>query len=481
MRKPKASFLAPAVLLALACGGDSSSDTTSEGTSSEGGTTTSFTSAGTSSTTSTTAETGSETSGVVDSSSSGSGPACGDGTVDEDLGEECDDGNTEDGDSCSADCTIPTADGWTATYNGPDNSFDGVSELAIDGSGNIYALGFSRSLATGEDLWLRQYMPDGTEGWTYTYDGADSLDDSGASLVLHSSGDFMIVGTSEGMVSGDDILVMRLAAADQTVVWEQVIAGPGTDMGGDTDIADFGRDIDVDSMGNVVVIGRVRVDMQKWDLWVGKYDADGMELWVEIFSGAAMQSEFPTGVAIDAMDNALVAFDEGITAADGEDRVQTYDPSGMLLDTQMLDYNTGDIQIDADGNIVIGGSDVPGNTQLDTFVAKYSPDWTLQWSQTHDGPLNASDVISAVAFDADGNVYVAGSHGVDDQAVNAWTAKYLADGTPVWAVDYNNAGANLDDFLGGIVVAPDNSVIVGGSETVLMQQTNAWVHQYLQN
>ncbi len=32
-------------------------------------------------------------------------PVCGDGVVNADLGEECDDGNNEDGDGCAADCT----------------------------------------------------------------------------------------------------------------------------------------------------------------------------------------------------------------------------------------------------------------------------------------------------------------------------------------------------------------------------------------
>jgi cysteine-rich repeat protein len=33
-------------------------------------------------------------------------PVCGDGNVDPEIGEECDDGNTVDGDGCSANCTI---------------------------------------------------------------------------------------------------------------------------------------------------------------------------------------------------------------------------------------------------------------------------------------------------------------------------------------------------------------------------------------
>ena len=36
------------------------------------------------------------------------GPKCGDGRIDLSEGEKCDDGNTNDGDGCSATCTIET-------------------------------------------------------------------------------------------------------------------------------------------------------------------------------------------------------------------------------------------------------------------------------------------------------------------------------------------------------------------------------------
>jgi cysteine-rich repeat protein len=39
---------------------------------------------------------------------------CGDGTVNVNLGEVCDDGNTAEGDGCSGDCTIKGA-GCTCT------------------------------------------------------------------------------------------------------------------------------------------------------------------------------------------------------------------------------------------------------------------------------------------------------------------------------------------------------------------------------
>src|SRR5690606_4693628 len=44
------------------------------------------------------------------------GPYCGDGRIDTDLEEECDDGNSQSGDGCSADCKVEP--GWTGEKPG---------------------------------------------------------------------------------------------------------------------------------------------------------------------------------------------------------------------------------------------------------------------------------------------------------------------------------------------------------------------------
>jgi CSLREA domain-containing protein len=56
-------------------------------------------------------------------------PACGDGTVD--AGEECDDGNTSDGDGCSANCTVESGCG-NGTVEGTEECDDGNN---VDGDG----------------------------------------------------------------------------------------------------------------------------------------------------------------------------------------------------------------------------------------------------------------------------------------------------------------------------------------------------------
>lgn len=117
MRKSIVACLTITPLLALAaCGDDSgvggsggestAGPTTHASTSTSGtGTTGTTTSTTTTATTTTTTSSGSTAASTAASTSSG-GPVCGNNIVE--AGEECDDGNTTDGDSCEGDCTTPS-------------------------------------------------------------------------------------------------------------------------------------------------------------------------------------------------------------------------------------------------------------------------------------------------------------------------------------------------------------------------------------
>ena len=112
------------------------------------------------------------------SSSSGAPDLCGNGELDD--GEECDDSNNVDGDACHADCTNAFEIVWTNLHDGSASHGDYANDVVIDGAGNIYVLGNEGVTGEGANVWLQQYLPDGTEGWTLSYDGGSGLDDFGA-------------------------------------------------------------------------------------------------------------------------------------------------------------------------------------------------------------------------------------------------------------------------------------------------------------
>ncbi|QSQ28345.1 SBBP repeat-containing protein [Pyxidicoccus parkwayensis] len=99
----------------------------------------------------------------------------------------------------------------------------------------------------------------------------------------------------------------------------------------------------------------------------------------------------------------------------------------------------------------------------DVFIAKYDTAGAVQW--VHQLGTSENDRATAVATDADGNVYVVGhTFGGFDFYVNAggldfFVTKYDAQGNQLWL---NQRGTMMDDFATGVAVGTDDTLYVAG-------------------
>lgn len=416
----------------------------------------------------------STTSGNGSSSSTGPVVLCGNGDMDPD--ELCDDGNTEDGDACSATC-MPTFEvAWTVSYDG-DNSFDNGNDVLVGPDDSVYVLGSSR-VDGNTDLWLQQIMPDGTHGWTYTWDGADMLSDSGFAMAWTADGDFAITGYTESIATGEDLLVLVVDAETQTEIWHQTIDGPGSGEG-DSDEYDDGEAIAIDPDGNIVVSGQMRIGPQDWDIWLGEYTPDGMELrWSQTYAGDLGGAEGSKALVVDdAGGIGVLIFQNGPT--DAETILLFYDGEGMAQPADTISFETwpNDIARTADGHALVGNHE-PANTLEDIRTWTVDADWMEIWAADHDGASHDVDIGQSVAIGPMGEVVAAGYEFVANEQGNGWVGGYRADGTPWWSDSYNNEDANLGDFYEAVAIDSTGDVIVVGSETVLGQQNNAFVRKY---
>jgi Beta-propeller repeat len=143
---------------------------------------------------------------------------------------------------------------WVVRYNGPGNSDDYASALALDGSGNVYVTGNSWGVVSYRDYATVKYNSTGQEQWVARYDGPGSYDDGAHAIAVDGSGNVYVTGGSFGSNSDNDYATVKYNSAGQ----EQWVARH-TSEGYNSDL---GNAIAVDSSGNVYVTGKIAVPNQ---------------------------------------------------------------------------------------------------------------------------------------------------------------------------------------------------------------------------
>jgi hypothetical protein len=220
----------------------------------------------------------------------------------------------------------------------------------------------------------------------------------------------------------------------------------------------------VDPQGSIIVQGRF-VDVADWggkplkaggnsdfDVVLAKYDANGDHQWSKRFGDAF--NDVAAGVAVDPAGHITMtgSFDVSISFGDG-DRHQSagesdifiarFQPDGTFewahtFGARREDIGWG-IAEDAAGNTVatgwfqetvdFGSGPIASKGNRDAFALKLDPKGALVWVRTwgdHD-----HDRGRAVALDAAGNAYVAGTFGFTLDIVNPPLESVRADGDKI--------------------------------------------------
>ncbi len=150
-----------------------------------------------------------------------------------------------------------------------------------------------------------------------------------------------------------------------------------------------------------------------------------------------------------------------------------YDSAGKLLWSKSLgaadDASGYSIAVSADGKIAVAGSttgrisaDVKGGA--DSFVTVFDSKGVEQW--TRQSGTSADDKATSVAFDASGNVIVAGTTkgplaGAAQGSWDGYVQSYDASGA---AVSKQQFGTSGEDSVAGLVVTDDGKVVVASTE-----------------
>jgi hypothetical protein len=177
-----------------------------------------------------------------------------------------------------------------------------------------------------------------------------------------------------------------------------------------------------------------------------KYDPAGVGQWVANYDGPS-HSEFCAAIAVDSLANVYVTgsshnpsgyFDYATIkydAAGVEQWVQRYDGGGSGTDT---DYPNA-IVVDREGNVyVTGESDATSPFISDYATIKYDATGNEEWVARYDGPSQGDDAATDIALDNSGNIYVTGS-----SESNYATIKYDPNGALQWVEQSQNDAGDV--------------------------------------
>jgi nitrogen regulatory protein PII-like uncharacterized protein len=384
-------------------------------------------------------------------------------------------------------------------------------DIAIDSSRNVYVTGYHTSGLnfgggitvadeSGIGMFVVKFNTASVIQWATGPIGAG--DDYGRGIAVDSSGNIYVTGYhTSGLDFGGGITVADEGGTGMFVVKYNTVGvvqwATGPTGAGD----DQGRDIAVDSYGNVYVTGYhtsgldfgggiTVADEGGTGMFVVKYNTVGVVQWATGPTGAG--NDYGYGTAVDSSGNVYVTgydisgltFGGGVTVADEANDglyLVKYNSAGIV---QFAAGPTGtgnehgqSVAVDSSGNIYIdgyhtlginfgGGITVPDEGSDGIFLVKYNSVGIAQWAT---GPIGAGqDQAYGIAVDASSNIYVTG---YQDLGLNFGNGVTIADegGWGAFVVKYNSAG--VAKWIGGPIGSGEDcglGIVVDSSDAIYL-------------
>ncbi|MBO9201624.1 MULTISPECIES: SBBP repeat-containing protein [Niastella] len=362
---------------------------------------------------------------------------------------------------------------WKKTYNGTGKGPDFANALALDAQGNVYVTGRSKSVgnqASGDDYATVKYDAAGNSQWGKRYNGPADTADASTAIAVDVNGNVYVTGQSIGTNGSYDFATIKYDAAGNTK-WVKRYDGPGHGFDGATKIA-------VDAAGNVYVTGISIGSGTLEDYVTIKYDPNGNLLWVARYNGPDNTNDEAHALAIDASGNVYVTGGSFGSGTLSDYATIKYNAAGVQQWVARYHVNNDvarDIAVDAAGNVYVTGFSGNNGNLDDYATVKYNAAGVQQWAARYDA-AGSGDEANALALDAAGNVYVTGGSRLSNNSFPDYaTVKYNAIGIQQWVARYNGPGNGSDVAVDIGLDAAGNVYVTGTSEGNLTQSDYATI------
>jgi hypothetical protein len=348
---------------------------------------------------------------------------------------------------------------WVQRYNGTGNSFDIVSKLDIDLSGNIYVSGSSTGAGTLNDFLVIKYNSAGSQLWTARFNYIYNLSDALKASVIDSAGNVFAAGYASDSTGATSLIVIKIDSAG-AYRWGRIPQFAGI-------TASYAQSILLDKDGNLIITGTGRNAAGNYDIIVTKHAASGFEMWKKVYSSPGTANDQPVSAGIDMFNNIYITASSAAGTSASDVLLLKYNTSGDLqwvkaYGTPAYDDKPSALKVDLQNNILITAAG--GALQSDYITIKYSPAGDTLWTRSYNGPGSSLDIPYAIALDNMDNIYITGSSrgGSTLGTEDITTIKYSSNGSILWARRFDGI-SNGTDIGASITVDGMQNVYIGGS------------------
>jgi len=279
--------------------------------------------------------------------------------------------------------------------------------------------------------WLKQY-------------GTPNKFDVPVNLDTDLAGNVYIGATLDKDRAGSKMRVAKYNSSG-TLIWSKIYT-PDFDYESITMIS-----MDVDSVGNICVLGWVNADVDAYyKMVLLKYNASGTTLWTDIEQPTGLDI-LPRAMAVDKTGHIYICgsfiYDKGTNHSKSDYFVFKYNKLGSKSWGAFYNGSAGrnddafDINFDGAGNCyVTGASEEKDPRSLATLkkntTIKYSSSGYFQWSRKQWYPNAEYTHFEQVKLDGSGNIYVITNYLIPNYEYVCSLTKFNASGTEFWSKSF---------------------------------------------
>jgi hypothetical protein len=348
---------------------------------------------------------------------------------------------------------------WVARYNGPGNSEDNPSAIAVSPDGaRVFVTGQSAGVKSDLDYATVAYnAATGRQLWVARYNGPANGPDRASAVSVAPGGSIVYVtGESPEAKTTDDYATVAYIAATGRQLWVKRYTGPADEAAANAVISPGGNRVFVTGFsrggGAEAAYATVAYNAATGkQLWVRRYHGTGglFDVATALAASPGATRVYVTGRSFDRVtggDYATVAYN---AATGAELWVKRYNgPANERDDASAIAVSRG-------GTVAVTGSSPGIRSNNDYATVAYSPTGRQLWVKRYNGPGNGNDNASAVAAPSNGRVYVTGTSWGGHATRNdiATVAYNIFTGQRLWVRRYNGPLSNGDYAGDGRTIA----------------------------